>query len=117
MGPCRYGRGKFGSIVVNPGPRWQEAIHDCGAGGGAKWARGIGIFKNNPGFCKSVQIGSFRGLVAVGAQELGRQLICNDEKNIGFCHDEIFASVLDPRLPAHLIVNNGQALPLFTDMF
>jgi hypothetical protein len=45
------------------------------------------------------------------------QLICNNEKDIGFGHDEISASVLDPWLPADIVGNNGQALPLFADLF
>jgi hypothetical protein len=55
--------------------------------------------------------------VAVGAEELRGQLICNNEKDIGFGHDEISAAVSDPDVPADIVGNYGQALPLFADVF
>jgi hypothetical protein len=59
----------------------------------------------------------FGDLVAIGAEELRGQLICNNEKDIRFGHDEISASVSDPGLSADIVFHHGKALPLFTDMF
>jgi hypothetical protein len=57
--------------------------------------------------------------MAIGGEELRGQLICHNEKDIGFRrgHDEISASVSYPGLSADIIFHHGKALPLFTDMF